>query len=279
MKRTTRYALVGAGLLLSTLEVARAAGTATNVTGLYYTGVNDGGGLLASGTDSHWKVTTATLNGVANSTYQGAAYVVNPIDSGWVKNTSSAQWITAPGAVNSSGTVNAGGDVLPGSGTGTGPGYNSASYTYTLTFYIGGSDPVGTAVTNNVSITLTLAADDQAQIYINGVAAGPLQTSAWTSTKPITLHNYDDGTAANANFKIGANTLAIQVDNTDSKIGQQAANPNASGLLVYQTGTAILIDGKPNPAPEVGVWLPVAGGLGIFFWQRRRQSAKPLSVA
>ena len=266
-------------MLLSMPDFAHAAGTATNVTGLYYTGVNDSGGLLAGGTDSHWKVSSAVLNGTVNTAYQGPAYVVNPTDSGWVKNTTTAQWITAPGAVNSSGTANAGGDILPGSGTGTGIGYNSASYTYTLTFYINGADPVGTAVTNNVSITLTLAADDQAQVYINGAAAGPLQTSAWTSTQPVTLHNYNDGTAANANFKIGANTLAIQVDNTDSKTGKQNANLNASGLLVYQTGTAILIDGKPNPVPEVGVWLPVVGALGLFFWQRRRPSANPASVA
>jgi hypothetical protein len=279
MKRISRFALLGAGLLLCTLGFAHAAGTATSVAGLYYTGVNDTGGLLASGTDSHWTVTSAVLNGNTNTAYQGAAYVVNPIDSGWVDNTASAQWITAPGALNSSGTANAGGDRLPGSGTGTGNGYNSASYTYTLTFYINGSDPVGTTVSNKVSITLTLAADDQAQIYINGAAAGPLQTSAWTSTNQVTLHNYNDGSAANANFKIGANTLAIKVDNTDSKTGKQSANLNASGLLVYQTGTAILIDGKPNPVPEVGVWLPVVGALGLFFWQRRRQSAKSDSVA
>jgi hypothetical protein len=288
----TSIARFAAGMLLMvcSLESAR-AGTASSVSGLYYTGVNNSYGLLNGGTtDSHWSVTYAYANRITdNPTYQGAAYVVssNYIDGGWAPNTAAAQWITAPGAQNASGTVNVGGDSLPGSGTGTGGGNNSASYVYTLAFTIASkTDPIGTAVSNQVSITLTLAADDQAKIYVNptllangsvaasNTASGTL-LSAWNNTSAVTLQNY--GASANANFVIGTNYLVIQVDNTDSKTGTQSANLNASGLLVYQTGTAILIDGKPNPVPEVGVWLPVVGALGLFFWQRRR-STTPGSV-
>jgi hypothetical protein len=272
MNRISKCLLFGTSLLLSSLGVAH-AGTATRVNGLYYTGVDDSGGLLSGGTtDSHWTVTNATIGGAQNSNYQGAAYVISTPAGGWVANTSSAQWITAPG--------NGGSYNLPGNGTSGGrSGNNSASYVYSLAFNIVGSGDIGSAVTNHVSITLTLAADDQAQIYINNVAVGSLLTSAWTGTQPITLHNYNDGTAANANFLIGTNTLSIRVDNTNSKTGSSSSTAlNPSGLLVYQTGSAILIDGNPNPVPEVGVLFPIIGALGLFGWRRYRLT-KPASIA
>ncbi|NBR10596.1 MAG: hypothetical protein EBT98_13295, partial [Opitutaceae bacterium] len=146
------------------------AGTATDITGLYYTGTNNTGGLLAGGTtDSHWTVTYARVNGTnytGTSTYAGASYVLAPgfIDPGYVANSSSAQWITAPGARTAAtgGIINAGGDYLPGNGT---TGNNSATYVYRLAFTIVGTGTGG--ATNNVSIALTLAADDQYSVYVN----------------------------------------------------------------------------------------------------------------
>src|SRR6478735_7042030 len=95
------------------------AGTATSIAGLYYTGVNNSGGLLAGGArDSHWSVNYANAPGT-DSNYEGAAYVVSSTnrDSAWAPNTSSAQWITAPGATSASGSTNTGGATLPGNGT------------------------------------------------------------------------------------------------------------------------------------------------------------------
>lgn len=271
MNWISKSLLLGTSLLLSIPGVVR-AGTATSVNGLYYTGVNDSGALLTNGTtDSHWKVTNAMIGGVQDTDYQGAAYVIGTPAGGWVGNTSSAQWITAPG--------NGGSYNLPGNGT-SGVWYdnNAASYVYSLAFNIAGSD-IGSVVTNKISITLTLAADDQAQIYMNGTAVGSLLTGAWTGTQPITLHNYNNGTAANASFLIGSNTLSIKVDNTNSKTGYSNSTAlNPSGLLVYQTGNAILIDGKPNPVPEVGVLLPLLGALGLFSWRRFRET-KLVSIA
>jgi hypothetical protein len=43
--------------------------------------------------------------------------------------------------------------------------------------------------------------------------------------------------------------------------------------LVYQVGSANLIDG--NPVPEVGTWLPVVAALGVFGWRRLKRGAKP----
>src|SRR5688572_14613156 len=116
------------------------AGTATSISGLYYTGVNNSGNLLAGGArDSHWSVAYANAPGT-DSNYEGAAYVVSGsnFNSGWTGNTSKAQWITAPGANTSTsggGSTNAGGSNLPGNGT---SGANAAQYVYRLAFTIGG---------------------------------------------------------------------------------------------------------------------------------------------
>lgn len=257
-------------------------GTATNITGLYYTGQNSSGSLAAGGTqDANWNVTYASTNGGANSsaTYQGAAYVISSTSvssSGYTPNTYAAQWITAPGADISSGvSPNTGGDFLPGNGN---TGGNEGVYIYTLAFTITGTG-YGT-VSNDVQITMTLAADDQYSVYVNptnsgttiptGTASATL-TSAWSNTSQITLQNYGTGTANNATFKIGTNYLVVVVDNTNGITGSSTSTAlNASGLLVYQTSEAE-INGKP--IPEVATWLPLLGVLGCYglVVRRRRQ--------
>jgi hypothetical protein len=274
------------GFLLCSFSTAR-GGTASTVSGLYFTGVDDNNKVAGAGaTDSHWKVTYATTDGGAtvNNTYvgNGTAYIVNNgnNDSGWVDKTN-AQWIVPPNAAST--------DTFPGNGT---SGANAASFIYTLSFTIVGNvgdNANGSVVTNQTSITLTLAADDQASVYVNPTlnANGSINSSsklggsiasAWKNTQTITLQNYDDGTHSNnAVFKIGLNTLVIQVDNTNSQTGDSLSTQlNASGLLVYQTGAATVIGTKP--APEVAVWLPIVGALGLFCWRRSRTS-KPKSVA
>jgi hypothetical protein len=287
--RKLQFWLLTLALLAATGPLLR-AGTASNVTGLYYTGVDNSGNLLSGGTDSHWTVTYARVNGSGStsSSYTGSAYVVSGsyIDGAWVQNTSSAQWITAPGAstAQSGGTTNAGGDYLPGNGT---SGNNAAYYVYRLAFQITGS---GTgSVSNNIAINMTIAADDAYTVYVNpssaptvsnngtinsgGTTASASGTSAWNNTTAITLANY--GTNDNSNFVIGTNYIYIVVANTNSQTGSNSSNAlNPSGLLVYQVGTAVTIDGRP--IPEVGTWMPMAGALGVFGWLRwrRRRAAR-----
>ena len=268
-------------MLVCSVSTVR-GGTATGVTGLYYTGIYNRGGLIANGsTDSHWSVTYAAANGIAdNPTYQGAAYVVSNSNNDWGwTDSNTAQWIVPPGASN--------GYSLPGNGT---TGANVGSYVYTLAFNIAGNN-IGSAVTNQVTITLTLAADDQASVYVNPTlnANGSIDTansklggsvfSAWNNTQAITLQNFDNGTNAdNARFVIGTNYLVIKVDNTNSIVGDSTATDiNPSGLLVYQTGSAATVIGT-KLVPEVGGWLPVLGALGLFCWRRFR-TAKLASVA
>ena len=260
------------------------AGTATDVGGLYFTGVNNSGQLIAGGgTDSIWTVAYVRVNGAnytGNSTYTGASYVLSSsyIDAAYVPNSSTSKWITAPGASTAvtGGIVNVGGDNLPGNGT---TGTNSAQYVYRLAFTVVGTGS-GT-VTNNVSISLTLAADDQYKVYLNptingngsvntGSTLAGSATNAWNSTSAIYMQNFTDVNSANdASFVIGTNYIYVVVDNTNSATGTSGSNSlNASGLLVYQTGAVAMINGQP--VPEVGTWLPVVSALGLFGWRRFR---------
>jgi hypothetical protein len=268
---------------------ARARGqTASDVTGLFYTGDNSSYGLVGAGQqDANWDVTYASTNGgnSASTANEGYGYVIsasNVSGSGYTPNTTSAQWITAPGATNSSGTSpNTGGDFLPGNGNAANSGgqSNEGIYVYTLAFQIEGSGSKGTTVSNNIQITMTLAADDQYSVYVNPAGNGTSiptttaaasQTGAWSNKSQITLQNYGSGGANNSTFKIGTNYIVVVVDNTNSAPGYSGStSANASGLLVYQTGDA-LVGGKP--VPEVGAWLPILGALGvygIFAWRRR----------
>jgi hypothetical protein len=259
---------------------------ANNITGLYYTGLASNGALQTGGSqDANWNVTYASINGgtSTSATNEGAAYVINPSSvsgSGYTPNTTTAQWITAPGASPSAagGSLNTGGDFLPGNGN---MGANEGIYIYTLAFQITGTGAAGTAVTNKVQITMTLAADDQYSVFVNptgngtsqpGGTASATDLNAWSNTTQITLQNYTTANPDNASFVIGTNYLVVVVDNTNSITGAAGSNPlNASGLLVYQTGAAEI---NGAPIPEVATWLPLLGVFGCygFIVLRRRQA-------
>lgn len=283
-----RFLAFVAAVIFALAAIPGSAQTATDITGLYYTGLESNGNLqVGGGLDANWNVTYASTNGgsSASASNEGDAYVISPSNvagSGYTPNTSSAQWITAPGAYVSGSTSsaqNAGGDFLPGNGN---TGSNEGIYIYTLAFTITGSGPVDKTVSNDVQITMTMAADDQYSVYVNPAGNGTYvptgtasasQTSAWSNTSQIALQNYNNkGTSSgnNATFKIGTNYIVIVVDNTNSLTGSSSSTAlNASGLLVYQTGAAEI---NGNPIPEVATWLPLLGILGVYglFVHRRR---------
>lgn len=282
-------AVVAAGALALVANVGNSQ-TATDISDLYFTGLQSNGTLqTGGGQDANWTVTYASTNGgtSASTSNEGAAYVITPASvsgSGYTPNTGSAQWITAPGAYVSSSTgsgQNTGGDFLPGNGN---SGSNEGIYIYTLAFTITGSGAAGTAVSSDIQITMTLAADDQYAVYVdpsgNGTTiptgtASATQTSAWSNKSQIDLQNYNNsGTSSgdNASFKIGINYIVVVVDNTNSITGSSSSTAlNASGLLVYQTSAAEI---NGNPVPEVATWLPLLGVLGVYglFVHRRRAS-------
>jgi hypothetical protein len=272
------------------------AQTATNITGLYYTGLQSNGNLQAAGSqDANWNVTYASTNGgtSANTTYEGAAYIISGAQiasSGYTQNTSTAQWITPPGATQSNGTApNTGGDFAPGNGTTT---PNEGIYIYTLAFTITGTGAAGTTVNgalSQIQITMTLAADDQYSVYVNpagngtSAPAGPAAasaTSAWSNTTAIDLQNFNgSGGTNNSTFKIGTNYIVVVVDNTNSATGSSGSNAtNATGLLVYQTSEATI---NGHPVPEVATWLPLVGVMscyGLILIRRRQTRFQPAAA-
>jgi MYXO-CTERM domain-containing protein len=286
-------------------QAARATdGTATDVSGLAYTGTTTNGVLLTGGSvDQNWSVTEAFVGGTSysgTSQYTGAAYVVNnsAIESAsYVQDTTSAQWITAPGASTSSGgtSTNSGGLYLPGNGTAA---PNVAEYVYTLSFQVEGTLGSGGSkhvVGNELQISLTIAADDDYAIYVNPTLSGGMPTgtasatgvNSWTNSTTDYLQNYNGTTtgsssqSANAGFVIGTNTLTIVVTNSNEITGSSSSTVlNPSGLLVYEVGSEAVIDG--NPVPEVGAWLPILGAVGLVgavAWRRRRHRPIPVNSA
>ena len=193
----------------------------TPITGLYASGVSGTGSLLAGGsTDSHWVVTASSLG----SAYLGNAYVdPTPLAGGWVSNSSTAQWITAPGGVN---IGNGGGNNgLPSSGSTS----QTDTYDYTLSFSLPAGATVGTT-----NITGTLSADDSVLVFVNGsrVTSGvPNATDyEYNTTSAFTLN------ANNANFQAGTNTITFRVANENSPTPK-----NASGLYVQSLGGTITV--------------------------------------
>jgi hypothetical protein len=201
------------------------------------------------------------------------------------------------------GTVNTGGDYLPGNGN---SGTNEATYVYTLAFQIQGTVANGNATITgqNISMSLTIAADDQYKVYVNpagvngsgvannpaGVAPGSFTAAiagtgfgAWGNTAAASLANYGTGGFTNNSvFVVGTNYLTIVVDNTNSITGSSGSTAlNPSGVLLYQTSNVITINGNPitGTLPEVGTWLPIAASLGLFGWGYWRRRANVGSVS
>jgi hypothetical protein len=284
--------------LVMTLAGSLHAGTASSIKGLYNTGVNNSGKALSENArDDHWDVTYARVGGSSNSTYTGRPYVVDATQvsgSAWTSNVTTgnqqAKWITAPGAresSNSNSNTNQGGAYLPGNGT---SGTNAGYYVYRLAFTIEGTGGAGASVDNRVSISMTIAADDSYAVYVNpaqaitvnsngtinsgGTAVAASKTGAWSNTSSLNLSNYSSSTTTdNSRFVIGTNYIYVVVNNSNSQSGSSGSTAlNASGLLVYQTSYVT----SATPVPEVGTWMPVALGVGLFglrWWRRRTRSA------
>jgi hypothetical protein len=106
-------------------------------------------------------------------------------------------------------------------------------------------------------------------------------TEPWQNTVANTLTNFG-GTSGtgNSQFVIGTNYISVVVDNTYSETGQQTEVLNPGGMLVYQVGSAMTIDGKPiaSVVPEVGTWMPVVASLGLLVWHRKRKGAPLLGA-
>lgn len=232
------FSLLLAAITLGGATAAR--GQLVNIPGLYTTGENTTGLLLGLGSrDTHYVV---TANSTGNSGYNGSPFVSQTLPAGWVPNTSSASWLVTRDPTDTLGNIlgTSGGNATRPTGT----------YDFTLSFSL----PAG-AQLSTVQITGTGAADDVAQIFVNGVLVSGQQLSTYSSLSNFTLN------ASNAAFVSGTNTITFRVNNSGA---------GASGLIITNfAGTAIV--------PEVGTWLPLVGAVGLYgaaLHRRKKQTAK-----
>ena len=191
MSRTSLFCLAAAFFLLA--GWAQAA----PLPGLFDTGVDGAGALLAAGqVDPHYALVVS-----ADPSYPGpAAVVAHPIASPyWVANSTESQWI-AP--------------AMPqGYPTGGTP-HPAGTYTYRLTFDLGGFDPATAHVSG------ACAMDNYGRIALNGVQIDtPINGYA-----PLTTFTITSG------FTAGVNTLDFIVTNLS------AGGDNPTGVRVEGLG-------------------------------------------
>jgi hypothetical protein len=152
---------------------------APGFTGLFATGVDGNGNLLAVGsTDPHY-----VLSSSDPSNPGPAAIVIAPDPSGtWTLNSAASQWIS----------VNAQGNA----------GETAYTYAYTTTFTLTG-DPT------TASLAGSWACDDSCTVELNGtpVATASYAEPAWLAPQSFTI-------PAGSPFQSGSNTLTFTVDNS-----------------------------------------------------------------
>ncbi len=218
-------------LLAVVLSLGVSAQT-VSISGLYTTGVDNSNVLLGNNqADAHYVVTAKPAAAPVNNL--GTSRTVTTLHPLWTPNTTAARWITTPGTASS----------------GAGSGGNNANrlagdFDYTLTFTM----PAG-AILSTVSISGIGAADNTAQILVNGVVVAGQSLATYTGTNSFTLNS------SNATFVAGTNTITFRVNNVI----------NNTGMIITSLSGTVTV-------PEVGAVLPVVGAVGLYglmLWRRR----------
>lgn len=236
-KAKTTLALVGAVLALGTAAPAQAA----TLFGLFNTGVDATGAVIANGSaEQHYVITASTNGGIVTP----ATPTVVGFNS-WTPNDAvgsfGSAWITP--IANGGEPGNSG--PLPGT---------DLTYTYTLNFNLGGVDPNDAFLSGNVS------SDNVVRILLNGSDIGgqvdpgsPGDTSFFQTFTAF---------GANSGFVAGANELQFVVRDYGVVTGLRVGDI---------TGAAV---------PEPGVWAMLIVGFGLVAGQiRRRRRSGTLALA
>jgi hypothetical protein len=166
--------------------------SATQIPGVFSTGVDDLGNLLSYGSvDQHYEILIAPSPIIYND---AVATAEHPL---WVPSTSSSQWLTPSGYESTSGSP------------ATAP---QGQYLYRLTFDLTGFDP------NSAIIEATWATDNNSYINLNNVYTGITKDIyGFTTLTPFSI---------SSGFQSGINYLDFYVYNQPQEIG------NPSGLQV-----------------------------------------------
>ena len=231
-------ALFALALGLTALPMLSPGAQAASVTSLYSTGVLGDKTLsptsktsspAVSVTDLHYQVRDASVSGSAFT----AAYVSDPsqypINNGvWAANTAKSQWIS------------------PAANPGT--GFAADNFDYRTSFDLTGFNP------NTFALNINFAADDSADIILNGTTLKTTQGNFKTFTA-LTFNAASDATFRNA-LTGGVNTLDFLVHNSGS---------GPTGLQAQVDGIADV------PEPGSVAMLVGMGATGAGFFLRRRK--------
>ncbi len=183
---------------------------------LYNTGVNGGGGLLGdAAVDSHYSVIAAP--GPYTTAYTGNGV---GLPGGWMAEGPASRWI---------GVTSFMGEWRP---TGT--------YTFRTSFDLTGLNP------SSASISLSIASDNNCDVFLNGVHTG--------ITTPFAGFSSFSAYSINSGFLPGINTL-------DFSVYELGSTP--SGLRVQLTGTANVVP-EPTSVTLIGLC-----GMMLFALRRK----------
>jgi hypothetical protein len=270
---------IAAALALLMAGGAPTAQTATDITGLYYTGLTSSGGLAAAGTQAaDWTchVRLDQRRHLGQRVLRGRGLRDQPLIDFRVRLHAQHERRAVdhgPGrrAQRGGNSPNTGGDFLPGNGN---TGSNEGIYIYTLAFTIS-RHGIGRDRRQQREQQDRDHDDDGGRRPVLGLRQPDgerrLDPDRHRRRHPdgrleqhdqFALQNYGSGAADNSTFLIGTNYIVVVVDNTNSQTGSSGSTAlNASGLLVYQTSAATI---NGQPVPEVATWLPLLGVLGCY---------------
>jgi hypothetical protein len=212
------------------------------IVGLYNTGVDNNGKVLAAGqVDTHYKVVATDKPGLVTPAPTYATFKSDSWSANSPVGSNGSSWISP--------FINANGSVAPSGTFGT-----QRFYDYVTNFTVG----AGTAAA--ASLVGKVQSDNYVQIYLNGIFIGG-QTPV-PSPGSVNYFQQFSAFGAAAGFVDGANQLTFRV--TDYGV--------VSGLRVTDlVGTAV---------PEPGVWAMLIVGFGLVAGQiRRRRRVGQFAIA
>jgi hypothetical protein len=180
---------LGAGFILVLTGNAQ-----STIPGVFSTGVDDSGNLLAAGQpDPYWTISSSPLGAVS-------PLAVTSLEKNWAANTASSEWINA-------------------NGIGQGPA-PAGLYVYTLTFSLNGLAP------STAQITGEWTSDNSSEILLNGINTGFSNTS--TGFKAL------DPFSITRDFVAGENELQLYVTQApDAPGGDGKGNPEGLQVNVF----------------------------------------------
>ena len=205
---------------------------ASTIAGLWNTGVDNSGAVLADGAlDSHYSFVSLTGTAQGNSAYAGVGTPMPIQVPFWLANTATSRWITP--------TVNAYDSYDPN---------QLGWYQFNLGFDLTGFDPA------TASFAARWAVDQGGSVLLNGLQLAEVGNDPFNLNDFTTFNTWHDF-VANKGFLPGMNVITFSVGNPPQASG------NPIGLRVE------FLDSFASPVPlpaAVLLFIPAVGALGLM---------------